>query len=1220
MSSQYKRRLPTMPCIDQALAEAVVHSDIAEVRQALQAGAFVNGLDHEGLGAIHQAIYENKCDVLRLLVRHGADVRLRDSEGWTPLHTAAQTGNCEMARFLLKEGANTDAVDGDGLFPIDRAESSDMRSLLHRAMKRAGHVRLSNQYRMYLEQELILEGSVGGDTDSLCSTASAYSLSPSEDEGQFSQSDGDELQSVLIQDAVEEKSDLVSPCGTLEQSVLVSKQRGHDDIGDKVESKKEAQPLSACCPNNGEESENATASLVKVKVFEKTPSLASVEVTVQREFMTTPELSFVCLAVGGSPDVNHSDGTHTREVQKDREESAGKSHFRLAGEEQYGSSEGVDKECYRCKQEDGTTVYQYQLPGDQIATRLVLPYEVEDRESHILCQQLGASRQEPPNETSAGDRMEMTEPAPLETAISRSQLRTARVAFFRSPQPNRKSTSVTDKSGSLSPVMRRAQSGCTTLLTPLVQTETKGDSSSRVEDKETEKVEVKEGCTSVFGLPMAATRKHVNVNCSPVKPVEMSLEAIRAKQTDDLDDLDDLDVQLPCNQDAAGMCNEAYTDGSDLVTSESYDKGIPTTQDLKLYETVQSFGWESSDDDMSGEETVVFFRVDEAGSCVRKHESDNTSTSSLFSPDSDPPAALQSSVNPDEFRSLSSVASSDSECENQEKDNQPVIEDASTCVQACSSDVIASVKEDKEGSVVLRRDRQKDEAIKRHHDETDGNDGEDRQVRVRNSPPRPQSLCLSVENTVSHSHPPWLKSSMKEMSLPDLTVFSRPKASLNRRSVTFEPVVRFQDAVVIGDMEEVKSLIRTQSVNLDVMTPQGYSLLHTAAIEGNISCISTLIHSGANVNIQDEDGWTPLHAASSHGHLDIVQYLLKNGADACIVGNSQETAYDVVDEEAGPLIEQILKDAMGDQFELLVTGREFLEGGEHSEDGDDEESDEENASSPDDCEESSTGVVFHTSRLTLSADIGKRSSHSSKLATSETNDLSVTDNDCDAIAEPLEQQLDDDDTAGMIDSVVHCSAAQETACLDRTNDSESERNDQAHIPTKPHRGVLVRQLRMSPTRSVETPDGPLSPKTVSFPPSVLLQQAVADGDIVEVEKLLEQYTPEQLQINSVLLASGVSVLQQSVNTENLDMVKLLINKGSADPSLQDADGWTALHNAAAVGNCVIARYLISYGAKLSVVTGKGQFPSDVADSHEMASLLKSAMLGRVWGTSFKGSL
>lgn len=1185
MSNRYKRRCPTMPCIDQALAEAVIRNDVAEARRALQAGAFVNGLDHEGLGAIHQAIYENNCEILRLLVRHGADVRLRDSEGWTPLHTAAQTGNCEIARFLLKEGANTDAVDGDGLFPIDRAESSDMRSLLYRAMRRAGHVQLSNQYRMYLEQELILEGSVGGDTDSLCSTLSAYSLSPSEDEGQFSQSDADELHSVLIQDVEEEKSALTSPCATPEQSLLVSKQKGHNAEGDKVELKKEAQPLSARCPNN-EESENAATSVVKVKLSEEMPSLAVVELAVQREFITTPELDFVIVSGGGSPDANTSDGIQTREVRKAIHETAGKSHFLLAGEDQYESCEGVGTECHKCLKVEGRSGHWCQLSGDSVAGRLVLPYEAEDDESHILCQQLGASRQEPPIETSAGDRMKMTKPNPPEAAMSRSQLKTARAAFFTSPQPRRKLD--TDKSGSLS-----SESVCTALVAP----ETEGNGSFRLEDEEIE-VDAKEENTSVFGVSMVDQTKQVSVSCSPVKPVAF-------KASNDGDHHDHF------------LCHD------DLKARESSLEDISTPDDMKLHEkSVQSYEWESSDEDMSGEETVVFYRVDEAGSCVRKHESDDTSLSSLFSPDGDPPALLQYSTNHNELQSVSSVVSSDSECENQENDNQAMIGGGSTCVQSCNLNDVASAVEDKEGLVVLCRKRQKDEAMKRHCPETTGNDDEDldRLARVQTSPPRPRSLCLSVESSVAHSHPLRLKSSMKEMSLPDLTALSQPKVLLSRRSVTFEPVVRFQDAVVIGDMEEVKSLIRTQSVNLDEMTPQGYSLLHSAAIEGNLSCIKTLIHNGANVNIQDEDGWTPLHAAASRAHLDIVQYLLENEADACIVGNSQETAYDVVDEDGNPQIEQLLKDAMGDQFEVLVTGREFLEGEEHSDDGDDEESEEEDASSPDDGEDSSAGIVFHTSRLTLAADIGKRSSHSSKSATSETNDFPGTANDYDAITGPQKQQVDAV-VAGMVDSVVHSSAAildQESASC-TVSASESVRDDEAPLCTKPHRGVLVKQLRMSPTHNMETPDGPLSPKSVSFPPNVLLQQAVEDSDVVEVEKLLDQYTPDQLQINNVSMGSGVSVLQQSVNTENLDVVKLLIEKGSADPSLQDADGWTALHNAAAVGNCLIARYLISCGAKLSVVTCKGQFPSDVADSHEMASLLKSAMLGRVWGTSFKGS-
>lgn len=1326
MSRQHKRRFPAMPCIDLALSESVIRNDVAEVRRALQAGAFVNGLDREGLGAIHQAIYENNFDILRLLVRHGADVRLRDSESWTPLHTVAQTGNCEMARFLVKEGANTDAVDGEGLFPIDRAERSDMRSLLYKAMKRAGHVQLSNQYRTYLEQELILEGSLG-DTDSLCSSVSAYSLSLSEDEGQFSQSDGDELHGILMQDDAEEKIDTLSPCATTTQLVPASEQKPSRMLGEKTEPRNDSLELSLRSRNDSVKNEEAACCLVKVKAFVSAPGLKSVEFTVDKDVMYTPEVNVVFLGILPP----NKETLCKRKLGTDsNEETAEMSHVGSVGEIGTRTPAGVDAEYPGYVQQEGSLVCRYQLPstaGQETAAGLP---SVPLGGSHLVGQQLGADKQEIDSET-GGDNFVVRKAMPPEVALSRSELRNARAAFFSSPQPRHRRTPVKDKSRSTSPATRRrAQSVRTVDFTRLAREESPRDSSSSssfileeaAKEKDTGRMEDREHCRSrsldsVVGMSQHVDTKvlksgdiaqkgvkendltiqgedetsELGMEGNKNRSLSLVMDAVQAEQTNfcnvqlnivekthkannipavaigteqvDVEvipliakegdkeeatsspwevmrseQLKGDDLQLAVDQDVGENLEDCHANG--LTERERCNSMSPVAQENDTHCTVQSkpgkisqsFGWESSEDDSSCEETVVFFRVDESGTCVR-NGSDDTSGNSLFSPDSDPPLMpLQSSADPDELLSVSSDSSCGSAYKEQNQD-KVLLGDLSRKSQPCNSNVVTSVEQENE-CLALPSDRQM-KGVGGHISDSD-DDGchtVQKVARVRASPPRPRSLRFSVDNTVTLRRSEPLKSSMKQTSLRNLHVCPAPQPSVYRRSVTFDPVVCFQDAIVVGDVEEVMSLIKAKRVDLDGMTPQGYAVLHAAAIEGTIECIRMLVGSGANVNIQDEDGWTPLHAAASHGYLDIVQYLLRSGADPCIVGNNGETAYEVVDEDSDPVMEQILKDAMGDQFEVLVGSRLCQNGdeGKYSEDGDDEESDEEEALSPqDDGDESNVETVFQTSRLTHAADIGRWSSHSSKSSASDPgDDLTVTtcDNkdDTDATAEPLQQGLDKDNRRAAGSQCEQPVIRGPLGLAMQTNgadNSESEKMEYlGHSSTRPHRGVLVRQLRVSTTSGMETADALSSPKTVSFPPHVLLQQTVSDGDVGEVEKLLTQFTPDQLLINSVLLPSGGSLLQQSVNTENLAIVKLLIEKGSADPSIQDTDGWTPLHNAAAVGNCPIARYLISCGAKVSVLTAEGQFPSDIADNPEMVSLLRNAMLGRFWGSSFnKGSL
>jgi len=60
-------------------------------------------------------------------------------------------------------------------------------------------------------------------------------------------------------------------------------------------------------------------------------------------------------------------------------------------------------------------------------------------------------------------------------------------------------------------------------------------------------------------------------------------------------------------------------------------------------------------------------------------------------------------------------------------------------------------------------------------------------------------------------------------------------------------------------------------VNLD-----GYTALHDAAQENNVTCTQLLIEAGCDINIQDVDGWTALYVAGKYGHTDIAKIILSS--------------------------------------------------------------------------------------------------------------------------------------------------------------------------------------------------------------------------------------------------------------------------------------------------------------------------------------------------------
>ncbi|KAG7501665.1 BRCA1-associated RING domain protein 1 [Solea senegalensis] len=59
---------------------------------------------------------------------------------------------------------------------------------------------------------------------------------------------------------------------------------------------------------------------------------------------------------------------------------------------------------------------------------------------------------------------------------------------------------------------------------------------------------------------------------------------------------------------------------------------------------------------------------------------------------------------------------------------------------------------------------------------------------------------------------------------------------------------------------------------------KGETLLHLAAIKGDVEAVKQLLDQGADPNLKDNAGWTPLHEACNLGHIAVVEALISNGA------------------------------------------------------------------------------------------------------------------------------------------------------------------------------------------------------------------------------------------------------------------------------------------------------------------------------------------------------
>ena len=89
-------------------------------------------------------------------------------------------------------------------------------------------------------------------------------------------------------------------------------------------------------------------------------------------------------------------------------------------------------------------------------------------------------------------------------------------------------------------------------------------------------------------------------------------------------------------------------------------------------------------------------------------------------------------------------------------------------------------------------------------------------------------------------------------------------------------------------LQDLETRTRRLSVNVDSLTPGGYTPLLYAAWHGHSQCVKTLINAGASVNRVKGTTWPPLVFSAGGGDCRSVQLLLEAGADV----NETDKAYD----------------------------------------------------------------------------------------------------------------------------------------------------------------------------------------------------------------------------------------------------------------------------------------------------------------------------------------
>ena len=460
----------------------------------------------------------------------------------------------------------------------------------------------------------------------------------------------------------------------------------------------------------------------------------------------------------------------------------------------------------------------------------------------------------------------------------------------------------------------------------------------------------------------------------------------------------------------------------------------------------------------------------------------------------------------------------------------------------------------------------------------------------------------------------------------------------SRRSVSFQPEVLLQEVVTEGDTVLAKEIISSGTVDVNKMSPVGITALHQCALDGNLELAITLVLNGADVNSIDADGWTPLHGAAANGHTEVVRFLLLHGSNPSLRTDEGDIAYDLT--KRGSIRKMLFRKASG---KTLDPSEDDESDGEFSSGDDDDYSRAGSDSDDDDVCLSDSDPNLSSANWTKLSMLQKklrsaRASSVSPCVERESIDSVFLDNSL-SVASILLKDRDLADSTSSYGSMTDQDMFNNRHnCVDEDIETSSIKtsstlcNEESTYLTDTDKELCLSEDQGISTMGDASSDSSLRRTVFSDDEGTFrdvldsdldsdsldykFQEAVLNSDIDCVMKLHK--LKSEIDINRVNHTSGISALHHSVLEENYTLVQHLILDFQCNVNLVDADGWTPLHAASAVGNIRIAQFLLDNGAKASFLSKNCEFPVDVAEDETMEELLKKAMLGPSIGKVFKG--
>lgn len=131
-----------------ALHRAVQFGEADKISELMQSGLDVEARNARGFTPLHEAIWDGKQEIVKLLLEGGANVNAPITQGldWTPLHEASRFGFNGIIDMLLEKGADINSRNTKGRTPLDIAEqyrqAGTVKHMVARGAKTSSEVRV----------------------------------------------------------------------------------------------------------------------------------------------------------------------------------------------------------------------------------------------------------------------------------------------------------------------------------------------------------------------------------------------------------------------------------------------------------------------------------------------------------------------------------------------------------------------------------------------------------------------------------------------------------------------------------------------------------------------------------------------------------------------------------------------------------------------------------------------------------------------------------------------------------------------------------------------------------------------------------------------------------------------------------------------------------------------------------------------------------------------